>query len=49
MSELEKLMSTPILSKDNKTVVSVGTLVAMGIGATVLYYCIPERKRKNLF
>lgn len=49
MKEFEKILSTPLISKDGKTMVSVGTLFAGALGAVVLYFSIPERKRKNLF
>lgn len=49
MSDIEKFLSKGIVYKDNNPVVTYGTLLAMGIGAGILYYCIPERKRKNLF
>lgn len=50
MDGIKDFLATPIVKdKDGKTVVSFGTLAVMGLGAGILYYCIPERKRRNLF
>lgn len=50
MDNLKNIFATPLLKDSNgATVVSFGTLALVGLGAGMVYYSIPERKRKNLF
>lgn len=50
MDNLKNIFDTAVLRDANgATVVSFGTLALVGLGAGLVYYSIPERKRKNLF
>lgn len=46
--QLNAVMNTPLIkSTTGTTILSSGHLVVAGIGALVLYFMIPEKKRKS--
>lgn len=50
MDEIKNTLEKALVkNSDGTTLISVGTVVVGLLGAGVLYYMIPERKRKNLF
>lgn len=50
MDSLRNIFAMLLVKDGNdKTVISFGTLALVGLGAGLVYYSIPERKRRNMF
>ena len=49
-TQIQGFGSTPIIKNaDGSTLLSVGTVALIALGALTLYFFIPEKKRSNLF